>query len=74
MSVLSLFAEDLEVAGLANVAGVQAPVRVATLSCHFLSSVQMVALFAVAASVELPIRMTTARRELYLLSFVNSFR
>ena len=69
--MLSLLAEYFQVAGLADVARVQAPLRVGTVSRHLLPSVQMVALFAVASSVELPVRVGTTRRELNFLSFVR---
>lgn len=71
LSVLSLFAEIFQVTGFADTARVQASLCVRTFGSHLLPTVEVVALLAETAGVELPIRMGTTSRKLWFLRLVN---
>ena len=70
--MLSLFAEDFQVAGFADRARVKSPIGVWTVGRQLLTSVQVITLLAVAARVELPFRVGTTSRKLLLLRLVRA--
>ena len=72
--MLSLFAEDFQVAGFADRASVKSPIGVWTVGRQLLTSVQVITLLAVAARIELPFRVGTTCRKLLLLRFVRATR
>ena len=70
--MLSLFAEDFQVAGFADRARVKSPIGVRTVGRQLLTSVQVITLLAVAARVELPFRVGTTCRKLLLLRLLSA--